>query len=297
MVSEMTAREQEDKDEGAGALFREWVESWIDYEYDNEKTATRYHNAWAHLSMFLSRKKVIHPHEVTYQLCHEYMRWRIDKEKAEKEGRKACVWNTALTELRVLGAIEQEAVRRGYIMANPCARLRLGRKNTKEKPEITGEQIIDIEEKLKKAPEWMRDAWLVGIKQGCRVSEVAVPMNDIDVNAKVITFHVKGKGDKTHSAPLHDDLLPLIAKAKKKKRKTLVELPFNPSKCWCQWFDKNGYEEISFHCLRVTVVTRLARAGYSESQTMEYVGHCSEMVHAIYRRLRPNDLHHLGAAL
>ena len=295
MVADLSAKEQEEKDDGSGALFREWVDAWIDYQYENEKTAWRYRNAWTHLSEFLKMHNVIHPNEVTYQLCHAYMRWRTEKEKALEEGRRPCVWNTALTELRVLGAIEQEAVRRGYILANPCARLRLGRRNTKEKREITSDEIDLINKKIKKTHQWMQDTWLVGIKQGCRLSEVQVPMSDINEKGGVITFHVKG--GKTHSAPLHADLLPLVRRARRDKRKLLVELPVNASRLLAQWFACHIAEGISFHCTRVTVVTRLARAGYSESQTMEYVGHCSDMVHSIYRKLRPADLKHLGDAL
>jgi integrase len=289
MVAQHTASEQEDRDEGAGALFSEWVLSWIDYQYDNPKTCTRYHNAWTHISFFLDRKGVTHPNEVSYQLCHEYMRWRTTKSD------RLCTWNTALTELRVLGAVEQEAVRRGYIPANPCSRLRLGRKNTKQKREITNEEIEEIETLLKKAPEWMQDSWTVGIKQGCRLSECAVPLDQIDLEAGTITFNAKG--GKKHTAPLHAKLEPITTKARKRGSMKLVEYPTYPSKCWSQWFEKNGFHGISFHCLRVTVVTRLARAGYSEAQTMEYVGHASDMVHSIYRKLRPADLKHLGDAL
>lgn len=289
MVAEYSAREQEQRDEGCGTLFSEWVVSWIDYNYDNPKTATRYHNAWTWIAAFFVIKGIIHPNEVTYQLCHEYMRWRTQKAP------RTCSWNTALTELRVLGAVEQEAVRRGYILVNPCARLRLGRKNTKQKREITSAEIEQIEELLKDAPQWMQDSWTIGIKQGCRLSECAVPLDQIDLEAGTITFNAKG--GKKHTAPLHAKLEPITTKARQRGSVKLVDFPIHPSKCWCQWFKNNGFEGLSFHCLRVTVVTRLARAGYSESQTMEYVGHASEMVHSIYRKLRPADLRHLGDAL
>jgi integrase len=70
----------------------------------------------------------------------------------------------------------------------------------------------------------------------------------------------------------------------------LVEMPMeNCSKDWVKFFSGLGLP-YSFHCLRVTVVTRLARAGISESQAMRYVGHSSTLVHALYRKLRPEDL-------
>ncbi|MGB2185096.1 MAG: tyrosine-type recombinase/integrase [Akkermansiaceae bacterium] len=295
MVRELTVQEQEMVDIGAGAMFKDWVVKWICYKYENPKTAVRYMNAWAHLEQWMESNNIMHPAEITYKLCHEYMRWRTDEQLAEKEGRKACVWNTALTELRVLGAIMQEAVKLEYVSSNPCARLRLGRRNTKEKREITAEEQEEIEEKLKHTHAWMQEAWLVAVKQGCRLSEVAVPLSNISLATGVITFNVKG--GKQHSAPLHRDLYDLVHKKIEAGASTLVTLPKYPSKLFCQWFNNHGFEGITFHCIRVTVVTRLARAGYSESQTMEYVGHCSEMVHSIYRKLKPADLKHLGDAL
>lgn len=285
MVAEMSAEEQMQQDEECSALFDEWVLSWLDYQYTNPNTLTRYKNAWTHISSFLKKRGIQHPNEVSYQMCHEYMRVRSEH----------CTWNTALTELRVLGAIEQEAVRRGYIPANPCSRLRLGRRNTKEKREITNEEMEYIESQIHLAPEWMQKAWLVGRKQGCRLSEVKVKMSDVHEDQGIILFHVKG--GKIHPAPLHNDLLPTVKLCREQGREYLVDLPIYASKLIIQWLRNIGVEDISFHCLRVTVVTQLARAGYSESQVMEYVGHCSEMVHAIYRKLKPADLKHLGDAL
>lgn len=295
MVAEYNVNEQEYADDCYGSLFSQWVDSWINYQYTNKNSNWRYRNCWRHLQDYFKIHRIIHPNEVTYQLCHAYMRWRTDPDICEREGRKPCAWNTALTEIRTLGAIEQEAVRRGYIVVNPCCRLRLGRRNTKQKREIRADELEKIAALLEDAPEWMQDCWLVAIKQGCRLTEVQVDMNDVDEDALLITFHTKG--GKTHTAPLHRDLLPLVAKARERRSKRLLKLPGNASVKWVKWFRKHGFDGLSFHCTRVTVVTRLARAGYSEAQTMEYVGHCSEMVHAVYRKLQPADLRHLGDAL
>ena len=114
----------------------------------------------------------------------------------------------------------QEAVRRSYITANPCVKLGMRRRNTKVKPEISSDEQTSIESALTKMDEWMRDCWLVAMRQGCRLSETAVPIRDIDLKTKTVTFHTKG--NRVHSAPIHDDLLPLIKKAQAEKRKTLV---------------------------------------------------------------------------
>lgn len=47
---------------------------------------------------------------------------------------------------------------------------------------------------------------------------------------------------------------------------------------------------LSFHSTRVTVVTRLARAGVQERVAMRYVGHASATIHRIYTRLQVDDL-------
>lgn len=291
-ISEETAKEELMRDDGGSALLRAWVPGWIDYHYTNINSRKRGHNAWAHLSQFIEIKKILHPQEITYAFCHEFMRWRTDAEACKREARRCGNWNTALTEVRILGAILQEAVARGWVIANPCARLRLGRKDTKEKLPFEPEDVAEIEGMLKGADQWMQDAWLVGIKQGCRLSEVQVPMSRITEKTGNIVFKVKGGG--THNAPLHRDLLHLVARRRKEKAEMLVELPDNASKKFNQWLTNRGYPDHSFHCLRVTVITRFALANVTLEKAMQYVGHCSEMAHAIYRKLKPKDVAGLG---
>ena len=111
------------------------------------------------------------------------------------------------------------------------------------------------------------------------------------------TIRFLGKGGRMHEAPLHRDVRPIAEKAMREGRSSLVKLPGNASKQWCQFFDDLGMPDLSFHCTRVTVVTRLARAGFSEGQCMQYVGHASELVHAIYRKLKARDVAQLGDVL
>lgn len=291
-VASETAKEERQENDGSEAMLRNWVPKWFGYHYKNVKSLNRARNAWAHLSSFFKEKNVLHPEEVTYALCHEYMTWRTDEDLCEEEGRRCGNWNTALTEIRLLGAIMTEALARGFIIANPCARLRLGRKNIKEKSPVERDEQADIETKLKAAPQWMQDAWLVGIKQGNRLSACMVPMKDINVATNVIPFIQKG--GKIHPAPLHRDLLPLIERRQREKAEFLVDLPDNASKLINQWLTNHGYPHLSFHSLRVTVITRLALADVTAEKAMQYVGHCSALVHAIYRKLKPRDVASLG---
>jgi len=192
-------------------------------------------------------------------------------------------------------AILQEAVRRGFIYANPCVRLGLKRTPPKQKAEITDEESAKIEEALKTRDPWMRDCWLVAMRQGCRLSETAVPLRNVDLEAKTISFDTKGS--RVHTAPLHEDLVPLVKTARAAERDRLVDLPKYPAKKWHQFFKRIGLPHLSFHCTRVTVVTKLARSGASMSKAKAYVGHASDTVHRIYQRLMPVDVADLGSVL
>lgn len=295
LVEQARLREQEARGDGRPAAFSAWVDRWLEYRYQNPNTYWRYTNAWRQVHAFFKQKRVSHPAEVTYQLCHEYMRWRTEGDDDRKPG----AWNTGLTEMRVLGAIMQEAVARGLIMANPCRALKLRRETPSEKAEITDEEQALIEQKLKAEKQWMQDCFAIAMTQGCRLSETRVPLGKVDLRAGTITFKVKGSGgrERTHSAPLHDRVRAIYKRRKAEKAKHLVELPPNPSGFFRRFFHRHGLEHITFHCTRVTVITRLARAGFSEAKTMQYVGHCSDLVHAIYRKLRPDDVRDLVSVL
>ncbi len=291
-VAQETMREHTFTEQVGSNRFDAWVPAFLQERYRNEKTLIRYLAAWSALSTYLAHINITSPAQVTYKLCVDYPSFRTRPPKELMKGRS---FNTALTELKVLSAIMQEAVRSGYVTANPALRLGLRRTPAKQKPEVTATEQRQIETALANEPEWMRDCWLVAMRQGCRLSETAVPLRDIDTIQRTITF--RGKGGKVHAAPLHDDLRILAHTANQRKRATLVELPKYPAKAWFRFFRRNGLAHLCFHSTRVTVVTRLARAHHPIYETKAYVGHASDTVHAIYQRLTPPDVRHLGAAL
>lgn len=292
IAAEHTMRELHRDRTGTAHSFDAWVPTFLAHRYTNFKTVARYTAAWSAVATYLEHIDVISPLQVTYRHCTEYPQFRT---KPPTTNIRARSFNTSLTELKVFSAIMQEAVRRDYINANPCLRLGLKRTPPKQKPEITAKEQVKIETALKAQDEWMRDSWLVAMRQGCRISETAVPISNIDPSRRVITFF--GKGGRIHAAPLHDDLLPLVRRAEKERRSHLVRLPKYAPKKWHQFLRRLGLGHLSFHATRVTVVTRLARKGFSMAQTKAYVGHASDTVHAIYQRLSPVDVRHLGAAL
>lgn len=296
LVAEATKEEKTMVKTGSSALFSKWVPQWLQFQYEGKNLA-RYVNAWAHLSLYFRRKGIVHPGEITYALCRAYMTWRSDEVVAKKDGRKPAAWNTALLELKILSIIMQQAVRMNFITVNPVIKLGLKRRKPAEKCVITiaEEELIYAKLREKKKATWMLDSFTVAMKQGCRLREVEVPLERISEEQMVIVFRVKKGG--LHPAPLHKDLLPMLARAKAAGQKTLVVLPRQASARWKEFFEEIGLSHLCFHCTRVTVVTRLCEAGYSESQTMAYVGHASETVHAIYRKIRPKAVASLGDAL
>jgi len=292
LVAAETLKEQEFGGNKNANRFDAWVPGFLGQRYANAKTLTRYLNAWSAVATYLEHLNLISPAQITYKLCVDYPAFRTSPPIKLMRPRSL---NTALTELKVFSAIMQEAVRRGYITANPCMRLGLKRTPPKQKPEITDEEAAKIEEKLQTGAEWMRECWLVAMRQGCRLAETAVPLSRIDLEARTISFATKG--GRTHTAPLHVDLVPLVHHARRAKRKVLVELPEHPAKKWHQFFKRIGLPHLSFHCTRVTVVTKLARSGAPIYKTKAYVGHASDTVHAIYQRLTPVDVSDLGEVL
>lgn len=291
-AAEHTMREIHRDRIGTANTFDSWVPAFFAQRYPNGKTRVRYLNAWSALSTYLDHIGVISPLQVTYRQCVDYPGFRTTPPTNALRGRSH---NTALTELKVFSAIMQEAVRRSYVTANPALRLGLKRTPPKKKPEITTKEQAKIETALLKQDEWMRDCWTVAMRQGCRLSETAASLNNVDSTRREITF--VGKGGRIHTAPLHSDLLPLVRRAKRERRSRLVDLPNYAAKKWHQFFKKIGLRHLSFHSTRVTVVTRLARRGHAISLTKAYVGHASDTVHAIYQRLAPADVRHLGEAL
>jgi integrase len=290
--AEHTMRELHVDRNGQSNRFDVWVPGFLADQYSNPRTQLRYVEAWSAIATYLDHIDVISPLQVTYQICRAYPHFRTSPPRNVMRAR---TFNTALTELKVFSAILQEAVRRSYINANPCLKLGYKRTPPKQKPEILPHEQHKIEAALHDKEPWMQQSWLVAMRQGCRISETAAPLHNIDLQTRTISFAVKG--NRTHTAPLHDDLVPLVRLAHKEKRHQLVELPKHAAKKWHQFLRRIGLPHLSFHCTRVTVVTRIARDGHSMAKAKAYVGHASDTVHAIYQRLTPADVRPLGAAL
>jgi len=82
----------------------------------------------------------------------------------------------------------------------------------------------------------------------------------------------------------------LLTELAAEQKKFTVEFPFQPSRRWQQFFIKIKKEHLCFHCLRVTYVNRLRRAGVPREAAMRLVNHASEMIHKIYQREKIEDV-------
>ncbi len=302
-LSEKRAREMAAKRDAAAAkafggnerAWQVWVMPWLEEKFARSpRTLERYKTAFAWILLFCQQRKINAPAAVGYAEVMAFFRWRQSADCG-----RAVTRNTALVELRVWGAILTEAMRRGWIDRNPADRLGLRRDPVKRKPEISDGEIAVIrrglaqwEGELDLPLRWMSNAFEVAIHQGCRLSETAVPLRDIDLDAGTITFTAKGsRGQKNiFTTRLHPGLRGLVGALREAKAETICTIPKGASRIWWKFWREHKLGHLCFHCTRVTVITRLARAGVPEQQARRFVGHASAEVHRIYQRLRADDL-------
>lgn len=266
-----------------------WVPEWFRVRYSNSPlTLTKYQESWHAISAFFEERKIKRAEQVHREDVISFVEWR---QKPSSPSVRASSRNTALHDLKVLRAILYEALRRGWANQNAAARLGLKADRSREKPEFSSAQIDLIRAKLKefKKPEWMKISFEIAIHQGCRIKETSLALEDVDLKTNEITFTIK-RGAR-HTTALHPALKPMFEKMRANGHKRTFDWHGNMSRDWARFFRRIGLKGYSFHCTRVTVVTRLARSGnVSEQQAMRFIGHANEPIHRIYQRLRTSDL-------
>lgn len=267
----------------------DWVPGYIDALHLSEKTAVRYHGAWSWVSMWLQGEK-LELAEIRYRHVQEYIAWRLKTKHRKRASR-----NTAILEAKLLAQVMGEAVRRELVAANPLAGLKLRRDEPERKRCFTEEEIASCRKALKEREEWMRVCFEIALFTGCRLRETQIPLRHIDLDADVptVTFpSPKGGVAKAFSIPVPTALMPMFREMKKEKRRThtISEFPFQPSRCWQNFFKSVGIEGVCFHCLRVTKITQMRREGVPREVAMRLVNHSSELVHLLYDRHRVQDL-------
>ena len=274
--------------EMSGGGWDEWVPQFLERHCQSPLTLRRYRDVWKWLAFWLQEKRYTSPRAITYRNALEYVDWRTGYKK--KTG-KTVGRNTAIMELKFLAMLMGEAVRLGHADANPLVSLKLRRDKPAKKPELADAEVSEIREALKIEPEWMQFAFDISLHTGCRLRETRLPLNCIDFTENKITFpSPKGGEDRAFSIPMPTALRPLFEKIHKRKQKFTVEFPFQPSRRWQQFFIKIEKPHLCFHCLRVTYVNRLRRAGVPREAAMRLVNHSSDLIHQIYQREKVEDV-------
>ena len=276
---------------GNSSAFNAWVPSYLETHYAERagESFRRYQGAWQTLRSFLATRDIIHPRQLRYHHGNDYIAWRIVNPLHGKN----VGHNTALLELKFLSQLMNEAIRREFAESNPIARPGISRHAAKVKREFTDQEIKQVRKALAHEPEWMRVAFEISLYTGCRFSECEIPMEDVDLNSGTLRLRDSKRKEtdprKYFSVPIHPNLRPLLARLKKKRSSHTCRLTR----------DKNGRVnylfrrlklDVSFHCLRVTFVTRCHRGGLSEAEAMRLVNHSSSLVHRIYSRLNVEDV-------
>jgi integrase len=286
------------------ARWDRWVPDYMNIRYaGRERTLDSCRTRWGALSIFLAIHLIVQPRFLTREQVFGYMKWRQkgDKPHHVRPGHH----NTARMELKFLSLLMNEAMLRGYVQSNPLVRLGIQKIASAEKPEMTDAEIQLAREGLKQEPKWMGIIFEIALYTGCRLSETNVILDDVDLLKKLVTFRdPKGGqgGNKDYSIPLRLELVPLFARLKHERQgrgqRAYDALPpegasewWTPARAFHRFFKKTvGIEHLTFHCLRVSFITRCARAGISMPKMMKLVNHATELIHKIYQRLNVEDL-------
>jgi integrase len=280
---------------GAGLSHERW-DSWVgpflEMKHGNvPRTLQAYKGRWIWLYLYLSEKGIDTPRALTYQDCLNYHPWRMNYKKKSK---KKVSSNTARHDLKLLGKICKEAVRREFADRNVANALGIPLMDTKMKPEITDDEIVQIRQGLvaKKSPRWMSRSFEIALATGVRLRETQILYSNINFSRLEITHPApKGGRKRAFTAPIvYPHLVDLLKKWKAEGGAQTLSVGKMPSKKWREFLDSLKLKHLCFHCTRVTFITRMCRAGNSETICMRLTNHASEEIHRIYQRLSNDDV-------
>ena len=293
--------ERERAPRSAAGAWDEWVEGFIADRYGEAQTGTKAQSLrrWRRLRAWLAGAQIGTPRQMTYALALEYKTARA----AQGVG-----INTIIGELKFMALVMSEAIRRGYAVANPCAKMGLKRAPAREKSVWTLDEARTVAQAVRSAPLWMQATFVLGYYQAARLRQCEVPLADIQLKKLRITYwRTLGgrplmKGDKPFTQPLDPAaaawLGTIIATRRAEGHRDLCSIPLLASVEWRRFLDGLGLHHLCHHGLRATWITRAASSGaISLAQAKRFVNHGSTAVHQIYQRLCADDIAHVPAAL
>lgn len=263
-------------------MWEKWVPRFLEQRYAGF-TLQRYWNSWKNLSAFLRGHQIVIPRQLSRQQVRDFVSWR--QERHTDLGVYEVCKNTALTEIKLLRILMNEAVASGFCTLNPCAKLDIRKDPSPKKPRITDAEHRVVLRELEKEPEWMRVSYEIAWDQGCRFSETCLPLSDVDLKKNIIRFRTKGRKEENDQFPLSPNLRPLFQRLIRERRTQTFEMPVMPGKAWWRFFKRIRLPHLCFHCTRVTFITRCYERGVPREMVMRLVGHSSTVAHEIYPRL------------
>jgi hypothetical protein len=306
-AAERDALGAENRKVARSEIFSRWVVPWLNQNYGyNAHTLNRYLTAWAHLFEFTAEHQLHHPRDLAYAHAAEYLTWRTSQDR--RRGTKIN-HNTALTEMKVLSRILREAVRRGYITANPWAQLGIKRQRVRHTPAMSQDEIEQIraglhalEGALPITKRWRTVSFEIALHQGVRLSATMVPMERVHldprtdpekkINLDRVTVLTKGRNGepKVQTLPLHPVLRGLMLELRAAGARHTCELPAMAAKEWWKFRRDHGLAHLRFHSTRATLATEFARNNVPLQKAKEMLGHKSESVHLAYLHLSAADV-------
>lgn len=292
--------ERESAPASAGEHWDGWVDSWLRDRYGNQSATLKiYQRYWRKIREWLKAERINSPAQLTYPRALEYKTARTHDGLAI---------NSVIHELKFLGVIMGEAIRRGFAKSNPCHKMGIHRDAAKTKIPWTDAQATTVADAVIKRCDWMQATFILGFYQAARLRQCEVPLSDIQLPRMRITYwrsltgRTLTKGDKPFTQPIATAALPMLEALIQRRRQggfaSLCEIPHAPSVDWREFLDSLGFHDLVHHGLRTTWITRAAQSGQiSRAQAMRFVNHGSTAVHEIYQRLNADDVAHVADAL
>jgi len=276
-----------------------WVGPWLRRKYmANPSTLHTYERQWTAIVPFLDEYDIHQPGSLNREDCFGYCDWRTAQVK--EKSRKNVSINTALAELKLLGMIIDEAIKRGLTTGNPARKMGIKRVESGIKPEFTDDNIAQIREALKTRPEWMRTSFALALATGLRFQDTRIARHAVNLTARTILIEKpKGGRGKEFSIPIYGSIRPMITKFMEGKRQFIWDPHDNTpaSIHWLKFWREIGIPGLCFHCTRVTFITRGMREGTPESLMMKMVNHASKLISRIYQRWNVEDVRRAAEGL
>jgi len=205
-------------------------------------------------------------------------------------------------EMAFLRATLYDAMGRGLIDRNPCARMKLlHEENTRTRILTEAEQP----KLLEKADDWFRPVLQTAILSGLRLGEIlGLKWDDVDFERKLIFVSHQSKSHKRREVPLLPQLAQLLAAQPEmiregggKSEYIFPDLangdrrPYHDAQnAFLRVRKTAGLKDLHFHDLRRTFASRLAQRGVSLQAIAKLLGHGATYVTERYAHLSCDDL-------